>query len=274
MTITLGNEKAGAMTTMVWLSRALALCTCLVLPAPRAAVADDWTPRNGPEGGYVARIAVDYTDSNIVYLSNYAGIHKSTNGGTSWTNLNAYFGTSKIVLDPTNHTTVYLVGGIVVRSTDAGANWVILDTKLSCGEDVRDIVLDPKNAATIYGIVATRVGNTFDYSVIKSTNRGDSWAKLTWAAYALAIDPANSSVFYASTPAGLQKSTDGGGTWNPSGTGLPSGQTLGTVVVDPKTPNNLYLAIGDALYKSTNGGGQWQLANTGLNGKNLRDPGH
>ncbi len=156
MTITLGNQKA--VTAMSWLSRALALCACLVLPAPRAAVADDWTPRNGPEGGYVASIAVDYTDSNIVYLSNNAGIHKSTNGGASWTNLNAYFGTSKIVLDPTNHTTVYLVGGIVVRSTDAGANWVILDTKLPCHYFVKDLVVDFKSPSTLYGIAVTSGG--------------------------------------------------------------------------------------------------------------------
>jgi hypothetical protein len=265
----------GTIGSMSWLSRTLALCACLVMSFPRAAVTDDWTPRNGPEGGYVARVAVDYTDSNIVYLANYAGIHKSTNGGTSWTNLNAYFGISKIVLDPTNHTTVYAVGGPIIRSTDAGANWVILDTKLTCDQAVEDMVLDPKSAATIYGIVSTRAGTTVDYSVIKSTNGGNTWTTLTWKAYELAIDPTNSSVLYASTSAGLQKSTDGGGSFSPAGTGLPTvpaGQRLGTVVVDPKTPATLYLAVGDSLYKSTNGGGQWQLANTGLDGKNLYDP--
>jgi len=272
MKIRLGNSAEKSINPTPWFFWALALWACLVSVLIRAARADDWTPRNGPEGGYVARVAVDYTDSNIVYLANYAGIHKSTNGGASWTNLNAYFGISKIVLDPTNHTTVYSVGGPVVRSTDAGANWVILDTKLTCDEAVEDIVLDPQNSATIHGIVVTRIGTTVDYSVIKSTNRGETWTKLTWKAYELAIDPTNSSVFYASTSAGLQKSTDGGGSWSPAGTGLPTGQRLGTVVVDPKTPATLFLAIGDALYKSTNGGGQWQPSNTGLDGKTLNDP--
>ena len=239
LTITLGNQKA--VTAMSWLSRALALCACLVLPAPRAAVADDWTPRNGPEGGYVASIAVDYTDSNIVYLSNNAGIHKSTNGGASWTNLNAYFGTYKIVLDPTNHNTVYLVGylvsGIVVRSTDAGANWVILDTKLPCNDFpfvgakwvIKDLVVDFKSPSTLYGIA--HEGEAFSYYVIKSTNSGDSWETLTWPASTLAVDPTNSSVLYAvfsgsDRPPFLQKSIDGGGTWNPAGTGLPTGGTF------------------------------------------------
>jgi photosystem II stability/assembly factor-like uncharacterized protein len=267
-------EKAtvGEITLLARLLWVLALSVCLGTLLPLAVAADDWTPRNGPEGGYVARIAVDYADSNLVYLANWAGIHKSTNGGTGWTNLNAYFGIAKIVLDRTSRTTVYVVGGPIFKSTDAGANWVILDTKLTCNDAVQDIVLDPNNAATIYGIVSTRVGTNVDYSVIKSTNGGTSWSTLTWKAYGLAIDPTNSNVFYASTPSGLQKSTDGGGTFTPAGTGLPTGQTLGTVVVDPKTPATLYLTVGDALYKSTNGGGQWQLSNTGISGKNLTAP--
>src|SRR5262245_19008118 len=99
MNVRLGNSTATEKTTnpMPWLLRALALWACFVCIPIQAAYADDWTPRNGPEGGYVARVAVDYTDSNIVYLANYAGIHKSTNGGASWTNLNAYFGVAKIV---------------------------------------------------------------------------------------------------------------------------------------------------------------------------------
>lgn len=83
---------------------------------------------------------------------------------------------------PSNHTTVYLVGGTVVRSTDAGANWVILDTKLPCNDFIKDLVLDLKNPSTLYAIAGTRVGNNINYYVIKSTDSGNSWATLTWAA--------------------------------------------------------------------------------------------
>ena len=253
------------------LTKASSWLSCLLLWGiftavfPQTAVALDWTPRNGPEGGYVAQIAVDYTDSNIAYLASYAGgIFKTTNGGTSWTDLHAYFGSSQIFLDPTNHTTVYLVGGNIVKSTDAGANWTILDTKLPCGDGAKTLVIDPKNSSTLYAIIVTRVGTTADYYVIKSTNGGTSWNQtswnqLSWKAYALAIDPTNSSILYASTTAGLMKSTDGGVTWNPSGTGLDTAN-LGTVVIDPKTPSTLYIVADSAVYKSTNSGGQWQIS--------------
>ena len=235
---------------------------------PQTAVALDWTARYGVEGGYVAQIAVDYTDSNIAYLASYAGgIFKTTNGGTSWTDLHVTFGSSKIVLDPTNHTTVYVVGGNIVKSTDAGANWTILDTKLPCGDGAKTLVLDPKNTSTLYAIIVTKVGTTADYYVIKSTNGGTSWNQiswnqLSWKAYALSIDPTNSSVLYASTTAGLMKSTDGGVTWNSSGTGLNT-INLGTVVIDPRTPSTLYVVADGAVYKSTNSGGQWQLSSNG-----------
>ena len=254
-----------------WLSLVVAIL-CLFCRIPQSALALDWTPRNGPEGGYVAHLAVDFTDSNIAYLANYVGIFKTTNGGTSWTDLHAYFGVSQIFLDPSNHSTVYLAGGNIVKSTDAGANWTILDTKLPCGDGAKTLVMDPKNSSTLYAIIVTKVGTTIDYYVIKSTNGGTSWTKLTWKAYALAIDPTNSSILYASTTGGLQKSTDGGGTWTPAGTGLPPTQPLGTPVIDPKTPGTLYMVAEDAVYKSTNSAGQWQISSTGIAVSSLEDP--
>ena len=57
--------------------------TFLILVLTASAVAADWTARYGPEGGYVAQITVDRTDHNIAYLSNFAGLYKTTNGGNS-----------------------------------------------------------------------------------------------------------------------------------------------------------------------------------------------
>jgi photosystem II stability/assembly factor-like uncharacterized protein len=268
------NTKVWTHVAIRWFTLAAALTICLFGTIPQAAAANDWSPRNGPEGGYVEEVAVDITDSNLVYLSNFAGIFKTANGGTSWTNLTAYFGAvPQIIPDPTNHTTVYLAAGNIVKTTDAGSNWTILDTKLACGDGVMALVMDPKNSNTLYAIVLTRVGSTVDYYVIKTTDGGNTWSKLTWKAYALAIDPSNSNILYASTTSGLQTSTNGGSSWSPAGTGLPASETLGTVVVDPKTPSTLYLTTGGkAIYKSVNSGGQWQLSNAGITGVNLKDP--
>ena len=239
---TLGIRKATTNSSISWLSSAVVLWGIFTVVFPQTAVALDWTARNGPEGGYIAQITVDRTDHNLIYLSNYAGIYKTTNGGNSWTNLNAYFGGSKILIDPANHNTLYIGNGNIIKSTDAGTNWTILDTKLPCGDGTKSLVIDPKNSSTLYAPVITKVGTTLDYYVIKSTNGGTTWTKLTWKAYDLAVDPTNSSILYASTTTGLQKSTDGGGSWSPAGTGLPTGQELGTPVIDPQTPTTLYIS--------------------------------
>ncbi len=268
------KTRAGFTVPLRWFILAATITICLNSAIPQAEAANDWSPRNGPEGGYVGEVAVDYTDSNLAYLSNFGGIFKTTNGGVTWTNLNAYWGaSSKILLDPTNHTTVYLVSGRIIKSTDAGANWTILDTKIPCNDFVVAMVMDPKTPSTLYAIIATSATTGFDYYVIKSTDGGGTWNKLAWKAYALAIDPTNSNILYASTTSGLQTSTNGGSSWSPAGTGLPATDTLGTVVVDPKTPTTLYLTSGGkAVYKSINSGGQWQLSNTGVTGVNLKDP--
>ncbi len=256
-----------------WLVAVAGLVVLLICAAPQAVTAVDWSPRNGPEGGYVVEVVVDPTDSNIAYLANYAGVHKTTNGGASWTNLNAYWGAlSTIRIDPASHNTVYLVSGRIIRSTDGGANWTVLNTENSCTDVVKNMVIDLKSSSTLYAIM-TPAGQTPDYYVVKSTNGGDTWTRMAWKASALAIDPSSSNTLYATTTTGIQKSTDGGSTWSPAGSGLPSAQTLKTVVIDPKTPSNLYLAATAAIYKSTNGGGSWQPASDAtLSGAKLEDP--
>jgi hypothetical protein len=72
---------------------------------------------------------------------------------------------------------------------------------------------------------------------------------------ALAIDPQTPSTLYAARySGGLDKSTDGGASWNP--TGLTNGRVW-CLAIDPQTPNTLYAATSDYLFKSTDGGTTW-----------------
>jgi photosystem II stability/assembly factor-like uncharacterized protein len=81
---------------------------------------------------------------------------------------------------------------------------------------------------------------------------------------ALAIDPETPATVYAGTwGSGVYKSTDGGGTWDPAGSGL-SDTYINTLVIDPKEVNSLYVGTYHGIYKSTDAGGSWQEANTGI----------
>jgi hypothetical protein len=61
------------------------------------------------------------------------------------------------------------------------------------------------------------------------------------------------------------KSTNGGGNWSASGTGLPNSVTITTLAIDPLTPSTLYAGTdASGVFKSTNGGSSWSAVNTGL----------
>ena len=89
--------------------------------------------------------------------------------------------------------------------------------------------------------------------------------------FCLAADPSNSSVVYAGTTRGISKSLDGGVTWQPVGTGLPS-VIVATIAIDPTATSTLYAGtlgpqpgVGSTgIFKSTDGGQTWAAINNGL----------
>ena len=68
---------------------------------------------------------------------------------------------------------------------------------------------------------------------------------------AVAIDPFNPSIVYATSSSGVIKSTDGGTTWRQLGC-CAGGITA--IAIDPQHPQNIYVASYSGIYKSTDGG--------------------
>jgi len=114
-----------------------------------------WSLSTGPSGAFnrraVAQISVDPTNANTAYtavggydengLSGNTGIYKTTDGGTTWTNMTAANGKdstypwSAVVVDPNTPTIVYAAHGEafgngtangIYRSTDSGSTWSLL----------------------------------------------------------------------------------------------------------------------------------------------------
>jgi photosystem II stability/assembly factor-like uncharacterized protein len=81
---------------------------------------------------------------------------------------------------------------------------------------------------------------------------------------ALAIDPGTPTTLYVATLyGGLFKSTDSGGTWNPSNSGLTT-TNVSSLAIDPDTPTTIYAGTWSGAFKSTDSGGTWNLTSTGL----------
>jgi photosystem II stability/assembly factor-like uncharacterized protein len=153
----------------------------------------------------------------------------------------------------------------LLKSADGGATWQVSNKGLQ-NRPVTRMWADPSSVSTLYAL-------TFN-GIYKTTDGGTNWVLLNTGlntpgssnATALAITPTNPSVLYGGSNGSssvLVKSTDGGATWSPSGTGLTL--SISGLAVDPSNPSVIYAGTSFQVYKSTNGGANWAPASTGIN---------
>lgn len=133
----------------------------------------------------------------------------------------------------------------------------------SSGQGRVNIVhVDPSNPSVIY--LGAPAGGIW-----KSTNNGTNWTPLTddlpqIGVSGIAVDYSDSNTIYIATGdkdagdsycVGVYKSTDGGLTWNPTGTmGGSNPLRAGDIIIHPTNNQILWCATSNGIYKTTNGG--------------------
>lgn len=129
---------------------------------------------------------------------------------------------------------------------------------------VNAIAVDPNNSNTYY--VGAPAGGIW-----KSTDAGLNWTPLTdhlpqIGVSGIAINPNNSNEIYIATgdddandspTVGVWKTTDGGTTWNNTGTIPGSPTSMNEIYFDPNNTNTLLVATSSGVQKTTNGGTTW-----------------
>ena len=184
-------------------------------------------------------LAFDPTDSRTVYATLWnvrrppwfiyapangpgAGIFKSTDGGTTWTEISQGIpvegrGHIGIAVAPTNRNRIYAVvdakeGGVFI-SNDAGATWARLssDKRLwDRGWYFEKVTVDTKNPDVVY------VMNT---SIYRSTDGGKKWTPIKGAPggddyHQLWINPDDPKRMIAGSDQGAIVTVDGAATWS------------------------------------------------------------
>ena len=86
-------------------------------------------------------------------------LYKTTNGGTSWSRMNAGLPNyvTALAIDTQNPSTIYAGSGSgVFRSTDGGANWNPVNSGLTT-ISISTLAIDPRNPSTVYAGTADGV---------------------------------------------------------------------------------------------------------------------
>ncbi len=205
-------------------------------------------------GYYDCVLAASQVDENTVYCGGVT-IVKSTDGGVNWQAASSNAGGANYVhadnhfIDfyPGSNTRVFSGNdGGIFRTDDGGNNWTDLSNTLGIKQYYRlgQSSVDP------YLIYAGAQDNGTDRL------QNSSWSKVYGGdGMECLVDYTNDNNVYVSAQNGyIQKSTDGGNTFNyisPS-----SGAWVTPFIIDPVDPQTLYAGFYD-VQKTVNGGSSW-----------------
>ncbi len=245
----------------------------------------------------ISAIAQDASNPNIMYFGTGEphggagrglGIWKSTNGGTSWTQLGStinanFYYVVRLFVHPTTGDVYAGTESGLYKSKDGGSTWIkVLGQGVSPG--ISNAITDIEFAAdgAIYISDGHNGGSSSIYRSDAGANQGDigSWTRLTIGGSGfpsgrtrveIAVAPSNANVIYALTAqggdaSGIYRSGNRGANWVKTSDAPPAlgmgiftrGQAWYdlTIAVNPTNENNLIIG-GIDLLSSSSGGSTW-----------------
>lgn len=191
-------------------------------------------------------------DEQRVYLvGTETALFRSTDLGVTWATVSGLddyrqFGTAS-ASSASNPAVLFMSAvtdsdaNVLLRSEDGGETWE--PTAWPASALILGIAVDPTDERVLY------VGSD---KVRKSTDSGATWTPLEWSPYpqsvwAVAVDPQNTNILFASDgTSSVRRSVDGGQTWESlPGAEPPSYWDVRSLAVDPNRPWRLFAAAQD-----------------------------
>ncbi len=215
------------------------------------------TPRS------VRAIVIDPSAPDTLYVgTTNAGVYTTTTGGPPWTQVTTgltSLDVRSLALDPTAPATLFAgTAGGVFKTTTGGAGWARVGEGQTAGA-IASIAIDPDTPTRVYA------GGTQFYT---STDGGTNWAATaglpTGTPQSIAIDPQSPQTIYSGPSGrGLWKTTDAGGAWTESNTGLTYAEAW-SLALDPHTTTKLFAAANNKIYAFDTDTRAWEMRSNGF----------
>jgi photosystem II stability/assembly factor-like uncharacterized protein len=239
---------------------------------------------NVTQGRRIRKILMDPDDENMILAATSNGLYRTTNAGTSWSQLvTGNFFDVEANPDPTTNRFYAASNNKIYLSTNNGANWTEIIT-ISTNNRIA-LGVSPANNSYVYALCSNSGDSSFN-GLYKSTDSGNSYNLVSstpnilngsssgsgtggqgWYDLCISVDPTNAETLYTGG-VNVWKSTNGGTTltlrthWS----GASGVQTVHADhhCMEWQNNNTLWLGNDGGIYRTTNGGVNWTDRSNGL----------
>jgi photosystem II stability/assembly factor-like uncharacterized protein len=227
-------------------------------------------------GAEVKVFAIDPFEADHLYCGTSRGnFYGSTDGGATWTPLRQGasfpgFIATGLIADPTAPGRLWAAlagqyqGGLVVRSDDGGANWMVL-ARWRSSVATRALAMAPGHRD---GHQLLAVGG--DDGVRLSKDGGETWT-LTgdttpglYQVESLAFAPDDPNTLYAGTWRQAFRTRDGGRTWARIAEGMVLDASVYAWDFDASDAKDIWVSTCGWVYQTRDGGNRWTRVKTGF----------
>jgi len=254
---------------------------------------DNWTNLGLPNSERIAKILVDPTDGNTVYVcatghayddSPDRGVYKTTDGGQNWRKVlagaNGSTGCGMMSMNASEPNVIYATmwdfrrhawtfrsggpGSGIFKSTDKGERWTEIDDSAATGLPKKPwgriaITVAPSNPKVVYAMVECASS-----ALYRSNDAGQTWTRedasqyMVWRPFYFSniiVDPKNENKVFK-VDLVLLLSTDGGKSFQNT-----AGSAHGDhhdVYISPDNPNLIFTGDDGGLWRSQDGGTGWE----------------
>ncbi len=225
------------MRTMSFFVTALSIVLLTITPTSIGAQTTHWEHAGYGGSGLFLTVVVDPSNSNTVYVgSDVAGVYKSTDGGDHWRSASNGITSLQIAsfaIDPADPNRLWAGTPLGLHlSIDGGETWTVSNPSIHCFKHVSHgaIAISTDGRTLLVASHEVDLDTSGDGTLFRSVDGGATWTAVKTfpggTISAVAMDPHDSSrAFLLSTGPDVLQSTDGGASWHPFTSGLPSGRT-------------------------------------------------